>query len=95
MRSRFIFAHVPPEQNNKPLGDCLGSCESRYLHQLVQDRRVTACFFGHRHANSQYQMGQTAMYGVPSTNWNYGGKPVGCLEVLVHPGEVKVNFVPS
>jgi predicted phosphodiesterase len=95
MRHRFLFAHVPPDQSCKPLSDCLGTCEARYLHQLVQDKKVTACFFGHRHANRYYQVGQTGMYGAPSTNWNYGDRPVGFLEVEVYPAEVKVNFIPA
>jgi len=95
MRGRFIFGHVPPEQNNRPTADCLGSHEAMRFHQLVQERRVTACFFGNRHASTLYQMGQTAMYGVPSTNWNFGGEPVGVLQVSVYPDEVRATFVPS
>lgn len=95
MRGRFIFSHVPPEQHNKPTADCLGSHEAMYLHRLVQDRNVTACFFGHRHAARLYQMGQTAMYGVPSTNWNFGGKPVGFLQVFVHAEGIQAELIPS
>jgi len=95
MRGRFLFGHVPPERDNKPTADCLGSHEALYLHQLVQDKHVTACFFGHRHASTLYSMGETAMYGVPSVNWNFGGKPVGFLQVLVYPSEVRAEFVAS
>lgn len=95
LRHRFVFAHVPPEQHNKPLGDCLGSIEAAYFHRLVQEKRVTACFFGHRHANTLYQAGETAVYGVPSTNWNYGNKPVGFLDVAVYPTGLKVDFVAT
>lgn len=90
---RFIYAHIPPEPQNRPGSSSLGSLESKWFHELVERERPSACFFGHRHIRLEYRCGTTPIYYVPSCNWNSPGNPSGFYVVTVGGEGSAIRFV--
>ncbi|MEN6301242.1 MAG: metallophosphoesterase [Armatimonadia bacterium] len=89
---RFIFAHVPPEPQNRPHSSHLGSLESAWFHDLVRAEKPTACFFGHRHYRYEYDCGGTPILFVPSTNWNSGAHKRGFYLATMADSKCTLTF---
>lgn len=94
-RHVFIYGHIPPEEQSRASSMCLAQAESRWLHDLVRESQPTALFFGHRHKQANFAIGDVPVYGMRSVNWNSGAEPVGGLLVTVGPQESQVRFVAT
>lgn len=92
-RHSFLFGHIPPEAQNRPNGMCLAQNDSRFVHDLVKKHRPTALFFGHRHAEVNFDIDGVPVYGGRSCNWNFQGQPTGFLLVKMLPEKAEVTFV--
>lgn len=93
LKHRFLYAHIPPQPEDKPSGMCLGSLESKYFHELLARERVSACFFGHLHQHRHVVASGCPILGVPSCNWNFTGEPTGFYHVRVFTDRVEPQFV--
>lgn len=94
-RHVFIYGHVPPEELCRASSMCLAQAECRWLHERVAETSPTALFFGHRHKQVDFGIGDVPVYGLRSVNWNSGGEPTGCLMVSVEPAGIDTRFVPT
>ena len=94
-RHTFVFGHIPPEPQNNPSEMCLGQNDSRYLHEIVKQYQPTALFFGHLHRRVWFSIDSVPVYGVRSCNWNFGGEPIGFLQVSVFPQRLEIYFIET
>ena len=94
-RHVFAYAHIPPEEQNRPSGMCLAQNDGRWLHELVTQTVPTAMFFGHRHRQIDFEIATVPVYGVRSCNWNFDSEPIGCTVVTVEPERVETRFLAT
>ena len=68
----FLCAHVPMRPADKaPNGmTMIPELASRW-RSWCADFRITACFFGHLHADQDFIVDRTRMLVTPSLNWNF------------------------
>ena len=81
---KIIFAHIPPEPKGRDKNMYISRNGSRYLNSLVQEQQPTAMFFGHQHEKTrQYTIGQTKVFILRSSCWNFNNDLIGFTLVKV------------
>ncbi len=84
----FLFAHVPlcPSDEAANSMTMVPELAARW-RVWCADFQVTACFFGHLHADEDFVVDRTRMLVTPSLNWNFpvDGEPPVAPDDFRHP----------
>lgn len=89
-----VFGHVPPSPDGNPHQDHLAFNDGQWLRQRVEKYQPTALFFGHRHQQIWFDIAETPVYSLRSSNWNFdAAEPIGFLHVTVFPEHLEVEFI--
>ena len=62
----------------------MGRNDSRYFNELIKQTQPMAMFFGHQHLKTrQYTIGQTKVFILRSSCWNFNNAPIGFTLVKI------------
>ena len=89
----FIFGHIAPHPDGIERNMFLAANDQTFLRKLILKYEPTALFFGHYHRRMRFKIGDSPVFIVRSSNWNFFDEPYGFLEVTVSKDTIRTEFI--